>query len=102
MQDFNRVLQLQPSNTDALYYRGNAFERQGLLDSAITDYSAVLAVDPNHVSASYSRACCRNRKGQLFEAVGTYAAPHLACSRTARPAKRHAGRGGGQGVLFSQ
>jgi len=70
LADYNIVLQLEPHNADALYYRGTVFEKMGHLDEAISDFTAVLRLDPNHIKASYSRGACRNLKGDFASAIG--------------------------------
>lgn len=70
LADYNTVLQLEPRNVDALYYRGTVFEKLARLDEAITDFTAVLTLDPNHIKASYARGACRNLKGDFQKAIG--------------------------------
>lgn len=70
LADYNAVLQLEPGNVDALYYRGTVFEKLGQLDEAIGDFTAVLTLDPNHIKASYARGACRNLKGDFQKAIG--------------------------------
>ncbi len=64
------MLQLEPGNVDALYYRGTVYEKLGRLDEAISDFTAVLTLDPNHIKASYARGACRNLKGDFQKAIG--------------------------------
>lgn len=70
LADYNSVLQLEPRNIDALYYRGTVSEKLGRLDEAIGDFTAVLTLDPNHIKASYARGACRNLKGDFQKAIG--------------------------------
>lgn len=70
LEDYNTILQLEPGNVDALYYRGTVYEKLGRLDEAISDFSAVLTLDPNHIKASYARGACRNLKGDFQKAIG--------------------------------
>jgi tetratricopeptide (TPR) repeat protein len=70
LADYNAVLQLEPRNVDALYYRGTVYEKLGKLDEAIADFTAVLTLDPNHIKASYARGACRNLKGDFASAIG--------------------------------
>lgn len=70
LEDYNTVLQLEPGNVDALYYRGTVYEKLGRLDEAISDFTAVLTLDPNHIKASYARGACRNLKGDFQKAIG--------------------------------
>lgn len=72
LADYNTVLQLEPGNVDALYYRGTVYEKLGQLDEAISDFTAVLTYDPNHIKASYARGACRNLKGDFQKAIGAF------------------------------
>lgn len=76
LSDYNRVLMLEPSSVDALYYRGSVYEKLGQLDAAIGDFSAVLALDPNHikVGAAGMWGCVEGWSpvAQIVGAPGTY------------------------------
>lgn len=68
MQDYSTILERDPANTDARFYRGTAFERLGDVDQAIAEYTQVLRHDAGHIKASYARAACQNRRGNFAEA----------------------------------
>jgi hypothetical protein len=87
LADYNTILQLEPGNVDAMYYRGTVYEKLGLLDEAISDFSAVLTLDPNHIKASYARGACRNLKGDFQKAIGEQQL--LAGQHTCTPAPLH-------------
>jgi tetratricopeptide (TPR) repeat protein len=87
--DYNAVLQLEPRNVDALYYRGTVYEKLGKLDDAITDFTAVLTLDPNHIKASYARGACRNLKGDFASAIGAVALAVAAVPAAAAAASGH-------------
>lgn len=81
------MLQLEPRNVDALYYRGTVYEKLGKLDEAISDFTAVLTLDPNHIKASYARGACRNLKGDFASAIGEY---HAAAGEHSKASERMA------------
>jgi tetratricopeptide (TPR) repeat protein len=84
LADYNQVLERDPSNIDARFYRGVVLERMGKLDQAISDFSVVLERDPNHIKASYARGACQNLKGEFAEAIRTL----LSQARTRLPCAR--------------
>jgi tetratricopeptide (TPR) repeat protein len=46
IQDFNRVLQLEPNNSVAYFNRGSTYDSLGMHDAAIADFSKALELDP--------------------------------------------------------
>lgn len=82
LADYGAVLQYEPSNIDALYYRGCVYEKLGQLDEAIADFTGVLRLDPNHIKASYARGACRNLKGEFSQAIGEQQEGQLLHSRS--------------------
>ena len=52
--DFDNVIQLNPKNARAFYYRGVAWERKGELSKAIADYTAAIDLDARIVQARNS------------------------------------------------
>lgn len=70
LADYNRILELDPGNIDALYYRGTILEKVGEVDGAICDFTDVLELDPDHIKASYARGACQNLKGEFSRAIG--------------------------------
>jgi hypothetical protein len=85
LEDYNRVLQLEPGSVDALYYRGTVYEKLGRLDEAISDFTAVLTLDPNHIKASYARGACRNLKGDFQKAIGEQLCAVCSCNCHRKP-----------------
>jgi tetratricopeptide (TPR) repeat protein len=75
LTDYDRLLDIDPNNIDARFYRGVVQERMGNLDQAIADFSIVLELEPNHIKASYARGSCQNLKGEFAEAIRTLARP---------------------------
>ncbi len=68
----NQVVQKQPSNTLALYWRGRAWESWNQFEKALDDYEKALAVRPDFDRARQGYAECLNRIGRVREAVGQY------------------------------
>jgi tetratricopeptide (TPR) repeat protein len=68
----NQVVQKQPSNTLALYWRGQAWESWNQFEKALDDYETALAVRPDFDRARQGYAECLNRIGRVREAVGQY------------------------------
>lgn len=53
---YTQVLDLQPSNTEALAYRGWAYRRDGNLEAAMTDLDAAVQIDPSFPDARVFRS----------------------------------------------
>ena len=74
VEDYTRVLAVDPENTDALFQRGTAHEKRGAIDAAVADFTAVIGLDSMHAKALYARGACYNLRGEFARAVGTLAA----------------------------
>jgi tetratricopeptide (TPR) repeat protein len=72
----NQVIQKQPTNILALYWRGRAWESWNQFEKAIGDYEKALAVRPGFDRARQGYAECLNRIGRVREAVGQYELLH--------------------------
>ena len=48
MESFTNVVDADPSNTDAFYYRGIAYKALEEFDLAILDFNKVIELDPEH------------------------------------------------------
>src|SRR5262245_10622688 len=68
----NQVMQKQPANATALYWRGRAWESWNQFEKAIGDYEKALTVRPAFDRARQGYAECLNRIGRVREAVGQY------------------------------
>lgn len=51
VQDFNKVLQLEPNNSVAYFNRGSTYDSLGMHDAAIADFSKALELDPGTSSS---------------------------------------------------
>jgi tetratricopeptide (TPR) repeat protein len=73
---YDEVLRLEPNNTTALFFRGNAYDEKGHtkynLDKAIADYTEVLRLEPNLSQAYYYRGGIYRRKKQYVMAIADY------------------------------
>jgi tetratricopeptide (TPR) repeat protein len=56
IQDFNRVLQLEPNNSVAYFNRGSTYDSLGMHDAAIADFSKALELDPGTSSPVHDQA----------------------------------------------
>jgi tetratricopeptide (TPR) repeat protein len=66
----NQVVQRQPNNYLALYWRGRAWESWNQFEKAVEDYEKSLEVCPDFDRARQGYAECLNRIGRVREAIG--------------------------------
>jgi tetratricopeptide (TPR) repeat protein len=67
-----RVIVLRPDSEDAYFYRGTAYQRNGLLDKAIADYKRVLAINPTSARAHYNLGGLYLRLNNFYGAIDEY------------------------------
>lgn len=72
IEDYTRVIQIQPDFLDTYVARGYSYAKKGDLESAIEDYSLALRVDPDLFEARFNRALAYEQKGDLDSAVEDY------------------------------
>jgi tetratricopeptide (TPR) repeat protein len=70
--DYNKALELQPRDKEALYARGFVLHDKGDFDRAIADYTAAIEIDGNDGDIFYSRALSYQAKGDLDHAIADY------------------------------
>ncbi len=65
VEDFDKVLVIEPDNVEALVSRGDAFGQLGdpALALALNEYNAALRIDPNRALSLYGRGLARIRTG---------------------------------------
>jgi tetratricopeptide (TPR) repeat protein len=68
IENFTKVIELNPKDTIAYFDRGMAKEYNKDLEGAIEDYSLQLTIDPNMVDCYYLRALLERRLNQLKKA----------------------------------
>jgi len=87
LADATKVLELEPSNTEAFFVRGEVYrglayfaldkgnqsEADGLLAKAIADYRVALQADPGSRAISLSMAHAQTARGELDSALAVYA-----------------------------
>ena len=73
IEDYDKVLQLAPTNAEAHYLRGTARYRLGDQSGAMTDYDAALQLNPDLVPAYVARAAVHKVLGNAAAAAADYA-----------------------------
>jgi predicted TPR repeat methyltransferase len=71
-EEFERVLEQQPSHVEARYKLGNVRKEQGLWDVAIEHYREVLRQEPGHAQALNNLGAAYQVKGLMAEAENCY------------------------------
>ncbi len=72
IEDFDKVLVLQPDNVDALIARGNAYSQLGDNGRALADLDRAIALAPDNAQAYVVRGLANNRRGQKQLAMQDY------------------------------
>ncbi|SEG25133.1 tetratricopeptide repeat protein [Algoriphagus boritolerans] len=65
---FDQWIQTHPTDQEALWLRGQAFQNQGNLDRALSDFSSLLVLNPSHAEAYFERGRVRYLLKQYEEA----------------------------------
>jgi len=63
LADYNRAIQLNPSDSWAHNNRGTVYDRKKMLDHAIADYSKAVQLSPKYASAFRNRGRVYGKKG---------------------------------------
>ncbi|WP_197452047.1 tetratricopeptide repeat protein [Rosistilla carotiformis] len=69
---FDRLLESQPQNAQALYLRGLAHERTGDGERALVDYDAAIQANPGYVEAYNNRAVLHAQYGRFEQAIADF------------------------------
>ena len=72
VEDFSRVIELEPDNAEALENRAAALDDLGEHRLAREDYHAVIRLEPDNAVALYSRGACLAKQGDLTGAVADF------------------------------
>jgi tetratricopeptide (TPR) repeat protein len=72
IDDFNRVLKINPQNVTAYYHRGVAYDRKGYYDKAIADYTKAIQINPRATIAYYHRGLAWGQKGNYDNAIADF------------------------------
>jgi len=69
LADFNKVIELNPEDSDAYYNRGLTYKNRKNYDRAIDDYSVAIKLDSRYVDAYNNRGNVYGRKGEYKAAI---------------------------------
>ena len=69
LADFNKVIELNPEDSDAYYNRGLTYKNQEDYDHAIDDYTLAIKLNPRYVNAYNNRGNVYGRKGDYKAAI---------------------------------
>ena len=72
VEEFSRVIELEPNNAEALENRATARDALGEHRLAREDHDALLRLEPDNAVALYSRGACLARMGDLAGAVADF------------------------------
>lgn len=67
IDDFTRVIQMNPNDSRAYFNRGNALALTNLHERAIDDYSRAIELDPDKAYLYYSRGLTYQEKGVSYD-----------------------------------
>ncbi|MFE7133889.1 tetratricopeptide repeat protein [Streptomyces sp. NPDC057638] len=96
--DLDRAVALDPRDSPARLFRGQLYDRMGLLDQAVADFDSVLEINPAYAWALLSRGRACRQAGRYDRAVADFTAaleinPGYAWAQARRgTAHRRAGR----------
>lgn len=74
IEDFDKVLVIEPDNVDALVSRGDAFAQLGDLGRAMADLNRAVALAPDKPTVLVTRGQIESRRGNLAGAARDYEA----------------------------
>ncbi len=69
LQDFNKVIELSPSDPDAFYNRGLTYKKLNQIDQAFDDYSAAIKENPKYAKAYNNRGAIYGQRGEFNKAI---------------------------------
>jgi tetratricopeptide (TPR) repeat protein len=72
VEDYDKVIALNPAHFEAYNNRGLAFDKLGRPDRAIDNFGAAIAVNPLYYQANFNRAIILERMGLYREAIEDY------------------------------
>jgi tetratricopeptide (TPR) repeat protein len=72
IQDYDKVIGLDPDHLPAFYNRGTIYESRGDYGRAIADYKEVVRLNPEHPYAHVNRGNSYQRLGQYDQAIHDY------------------------------
>ncbi len=69
---YQKTLEIQPENTDALNNLGGVLQAQGKLDEAVAYYKKAISIKPDSAEAHYNFGNALKEQGKLDKAVASY------------------------------
>ncbi len=72
IEDFDRVIGLEPAHVEAFNYRGVTYFSRGHYDRAIQDYDQAIRLKPDYADAFNNRGFAWFTKGELSRAIRDY------------------------------
>jgi len=69
---YQKTLEIQPENTDALNNLGGVLQAQGKLDEAVAYYQEAISINPDSTEAHYNLGNALKEQGKLDKAVASY------------------------------
>jgi hypothetical protein len=71
--DFNKAIEINPSDADAYYNRGVVYHGEGQYDQAISDYTKAIEIDPRYANAYNNRGLAYGKgKEQYDKAISDF------------------------------
>ena len=55
INDYNKVIEMNPDFVEAYYYRGNAYIKLQQYEKALVDYNSAITINPNYENAVNNR-----------------------------------------------
>ena len=72
IEDFNKIIELNPGNAYVHYNRGIEWGKKGEYDKAIDDYTKAIELKPDYADAYYNRGIEWGKKGEHNKAIDDY------------------------------
>ena len=69
IEDYNKVIDMNPDNVEAYYNRGVTYHHKGNYDRAIEDYTKTIQLKPDYANAYYNRGLSFDNKGASARAI---------------------------------
>ena len=69
IEDYNKVIEMNPDNVEAYYNRGVTYHHKGDYDRAIEDYTKTIQLKPDYANAYYNRGLSYDNKGESVRAI---------------------------------
>jgi len=69
LEDFNKVIELNPNDPDAWYNRGLTYKHLGKLDAALRDYHRAISLKPDYAKAFNNRGTIYGRQARFQKAI---------------------------------